>query len=32
VIVSKLAVEPNNDTSKTSSGEEKKEKDGNQAA
>jgi molecular chaperone GrpE len=32
VIVSKLAAAPNNDTSKTNSGEEKKEKDGNQAA
>jgi molecular chaperone GrpE len=32
VIVSKLAEEPINDTSKTNSGEEKKEKDGNQAA
>jgi hypothetical protein len=32
VIVSKLADAPNKDTSKTNTGEEKKEKDGNQAA
>ena len=32
VIVSKLAEAPNKDTSKTNAGEEKKEKDGNQAA
>jgi molecular chaperone GrpE len=32
VIVSKLASEPTKDTSKTNSGEEKKDKDGNQAA
>ena len=32
VIVSKGAIEPSKDTSKTNSGEEKKDKDGNQAA
>jgi hypothetical protein len=32
VIVSKTASEPIKDTSKTQTGEEKKEKDGNQAA